>query len=305
MKAGRIILVVMLIALVGLIGWRAQKAIQTKKIEAAKPAPVIIVPVEVTRPSRQEIREIIRSSGGLQSAAEISIFSKVGGKIANNLVGMGSSVAAGQVVSVVNRDEVGYDYKPYEVRSDAKGVVARVLLNPGASVNPSSPIMNLVDVDTVKVVAAVDEKKIRFIGVGQVASVRLEAYPGEVFSARVSIISPVGNPVNRTIDVELVMPNPSHRLKPGMYAEVEWVQSRRSALVVPLVSLVERNGRKAVFLGGEAEARLIPVEAGAIVGDMIEILSGLTGEERIVSVGAGQLNDKDKIKIVERPAAGR
>ncbi|MDD8025090.1 MAG: efflux RND transporter periplasmic adaptor subunit [Acidobacteriota bacterium] len=304
MKAGRIILVVILIALVGLIGWRAWKAVQAKKIEAARPAPVVIVPVEVTRPSRREIREIIRSSGGLQSVAEVSIFSKVGGKIANNLVSLGSSVAAGQIVSVVNRDEIGYDYKPYEVRSDAKGVVARVLLNPGASVNPSSPIMNLVDVDTVKVVAAVDEKKIRFIGVGQAASVRLEAYPGEVFSARVSIISPVGNPVNRTIDVELVMPNPGHRLKPGMYAEVEWVQSRRNALVVPLASLVDRNGRKAVFLAGEAEARLIPVEAGAIVGDMIEILSGLTGEERIVSIGAGQLNDKDKIKIVERPAAG-
>jgi membrane fusion protein (multidrug efflux system) len=218
---------------------------------------------------------------------------------------MGSSVMPGQVVAVVNRDEVGYDYKPYEVRSDAKGVVSRILLNPGASVNPSSPILNLVDVDTVKVVAAVDEKKIRFIAVGQPAAVKLEAYPGEAFSARVSVISPVASPVNRTIEVELIIPNPSHRLKPGMYAEVEWVQSRRSALVVPLASIVDRGGLKHVFLAGEGGAAIVKVETGAVVGDRIEILSGLTGEERIITTGAGQLNDKDKIKIVEQPAAGK
>jgi membrane fusion protein (multidrug efflux system) len=305
MKIGRILFVIVCIGVVGLIGWRTNKTIQAKKLEAAKPAPVVIVPVEVARPSRQTIEEIIHSSGSLQSEAEVSIFSKVGGKIANNLVRMGSSVMPGQVVAVVNRDEVGYDYKPYEVRSDAKGVVSRILLNPGASVNPSSPILNLVDVDTVKVVAAVDEKKIRFIAVGQPAAVKLEAYPGEAFSARVSVISPVASPVNRTIEVELIIPNPSHRLKPGMYAEVEWVQSRRSALVVPLASIVDRGGLKHVFLAGEGGAAIVKVETGAVVGDRIEILSGLTGEERIITTGAGQLNDKDKIKIVEQPAAGK
>jgi multidrug efflux pump subunit AcrA (membrane-fusion protein) len=305
MKIGRILIVVFLIALVGLIGWRANKAVQAKKLEAAKPAPIVVVPVETAQPTRQAIEEIIHSSGSLQSEAEVSIFSKVGGKIANNLVRMGSTVAPGQVVSVVNRDEVGYDYKPYEVRSDAKGVVSRILLNPGASVNPSSPIMNLVDVDTVKVVAAVDEKKIRFIAVGQFAAVKLEAYPGEAFGARVSVISPVANPASRTIDVELIIANPTHRLKPGMYAEVEWVQSRRDALVVPLASVVDRGGRKFVFLAGEGQAAMLPLETGAVVGDKIEVVSGLTGGERIITTGAGQLNDKDKIKVVERPAAGK
>ncbi|MCX6560348.1 MAG: efflux RND transporter periplasmic adaptor subunit [Candidatus Aminicenantes bacterium] len=305
MKIGRILIVVFLIALVGLIGWRANKAVQAKKLEASKPAPVVVVPVETAQPTRQAIEEIVHSSGSLQSEAEVSIFSKVGGKIANNLVRMGSTVAPGQVVSIVNRDEVGYDYKPYEVRSDAKGVVSRILLNPGAAVNPSSPILNLVDVDTVKVVAAVDEKKIRFIAVGQLAAVKLEAYPGEAFGARVSVISPVANPASRTIDVELIIANPSHRLKPGMYAEVEWVQSRRNALVVPLTSVVDRGGRKFVFLAGEGQAAMIPIEIGAVVGDKVEVLSGLTGEERIITTGAGQLNDKDKIKVVEHPVAGK
>ena len=302
MRIGRIIIVLILIALAAFVGYRANQNIQAKKREAAKPAPVTIVPVETVAPAHQDIEDKIHSSGNLQADVEMSIFSKVPGKIANNLVKMGSVVSPGQVVSVVNRDEVGYDYKPYEVKSDAKGVVARILLNPGASVNPSSPILNLVDLDTVKVVAAVDEKKIRFIGLGKPAGVTLEAYPGEMFNARVTNMSPVANAVARTIDVELSIPNPAHRLKPGMYAEVEWIESRRTSLVVPLISVVDRGGQKYVFLASDGRAQMAPITIGAVVGDVIEVLSGLKGDERIITTGAGQLNDKDKITIVERPA---
>jgi len=242
MKIGRILIVLILIVLAALVGFRANQNIQAKKKAMSQPVAETIIPVETVQPSRTEIAEKVHAVGGIQSDAEVSVFSKVSGKIANNLVKMGSVIQPGQIVSVVNRDEVGYDYKPFEVKSDAKGVVARILLNPGASVNPNSPIMNLVDIDIVKAVAAVDEKKIRFIAIGQDARVTLEAYPGEIFSARVTNISPVGNPLSRAVDVELSIPNPSHRIKPGMYAEVEWTLGRRVAIVVPLSAVVDRTG---------------------------------------------------------------
>jgi len=304
MKIFRIIIVLILVALVAFIGYRASQNIQAKKKAMSQPAPEIIVPVEVVAPAKLEIADKVHAVGSIQSDAEVSIFSKVAGKIANNLVKMGSVITPGQVVSVVNRDEVGYDYKPYEVKSDAKGVVARILLNPGASVNPNSPIMNLVDIDLVKVVVAVDEKKIRFIGLGQSARVTLEAYPGEAFAARVTTISPVGNAVSRTIDVELSTPNPAHRIKPGMYVEVEWTISSRPATVVPLASIIDRGGQKYVFLAADGLAKMVPVAVGAVAGDAIEIVSGLTGGEKVITTGAGQLNDKDKIKVVEKSAAG-
>jgi len=303
MKIVRIILVLILIALVAFIGYRANQNIQAKKKAMSQPAPETIVPVEVVAPAKMEIADKVHAVGSIQSDAEVSIFSKVAGKIANNLVKMGSVITPGQVVSVVNRDEVGYDYKPYEVKSDAKGVVARILLNPGASVNPNSPIMNLVDIDQVKVVVAVDEKRIRFIGLGQSARVTLEAYPGEAFSAKVTTISPVGNAVSRTIDVELSMPNPTHRIKPGMYVEVEWTISSRPATVVPLASVIDRGGQKFVFLAADGLAKMVPVGVGAVAGDAIEIVSGLAGGEKVITTGAGQLNDKDKIKVVERQSA--
>jgi multidrug efflux pump subunit AcrA (membrane-fusion protein) len=304
MKIFRVVIVLILIALVAFIGYRASQNIQAKKKAMSQPAPETIVPVEVVALAKMEIADKVHAVGSIQSDAEVSIFSKVAGKIANNLVKMGSVITPGQVVSVVNRDEVGYDYKPYEVKSDAKGVVARILLNPGASVNPNSPIMNLVDIDQVKVVVAVDEKKIRFIGLGQSAGVTLEAYPGESFAAKVTTISPVGNAVSRTIDVELSMPNPTHRIKPGMYVEVEWTISSRPATVVPLASVIDRGGQKFVFLAADGQAKMVPVNVGVVAGDAIEIVSGLAGGEKVITTGAGQLNDKDKIKVVEKSAAG-
>jgi membrane fusion protein (multidrug efflux system) len=302
-KIARIIIVLILIALVAVIGYRANQNIQAKKKAMSQPAPETVVPVEVVAPGKMDIAEKVHAVGNIQSDAEVSIFSKVAGKIANNLVRMGSVITPGQIVSVVNRDEVGYYNNPYYVKPDAMGVVARILLNPGASVNPNSPIMNLVDIDLVKVVAAVDEKKIRFIGMGQGARVILEAYPGEVFGARVTTISPVGNPINRTIDVELSIPNPTHRIKPGMYVEVEWTISSRTATVVPLAAVVDRGGQKYVFLAADGLAKMVPVTVGVVAGDAIEVVSGLAGGEKVITVGAGQLNDKDKIKVVEKSAS--
>lgn len=299
MKIGRILVVLILVALVVFVGLRVRQNLEAKKRAMSQPPEVKIVPVETAQPSRQDIIETIHASANVQADSEVTIYSKVNGKIAQNLVKMGSSIQPGQVVAIVNRDEVGYEFKPFEVKCDAKGVVSKLLLNPGAAVNPNVPLMTLVDIDTVKAVASVDEKKIRFIKMDQPARVTLEAYPGEVFAARVTNISPVANAVNRTVDVELSIPNANHRIKPGMYAEVEWIESRRSALVIPLIAVVERSGQKFVFFAENGTVSLKPVTLGAVVGDAIEILSGLKGDERIVTTGAGQLNDKDKIKTIQ------
>jgi membrane fusion protein (multidrug efflux system) len=304
MKIGRILLVLVLVALVLFVAFRVFQNMEARRKAARQPVAEKIVPVETALPRLAEIMERIKASANIQAEAEITIYSKVSGKITQNLVKMGSLVQPGQVVALVSRDEVGYEFKPYEVKSDVKGVVARLLQNPGAAVNPAIPLMALVEIDTVKVVAAVDERKIRFIQLGQSARVTLEAYPGEVFAARVTNISPVANPVNRTIDVELSLANPGYRIKPGMYAEAEWTTGRRQALVVPLTAIVDRADRKFVFLADGGQARMQPVTVGVIVGDAIEILTGLQGHEQVVTTGAGGLNDRDKIKVIGPPSAG-
>ena len=295
----RIAAAVVALAFVGFIGYRASVNYKAKRAAANRPVAEKIVPVRTAVPQAQTFVDTIKAAGNVQANAEVALFSKVPGKIIQNNVQMGSAVTPGLTVTLVNRDEVGYQFKTYEVKSDVKGVVSRILQNPGAMVGPGTPLMTLVDIDVVKAVAAVDELKIRFVRMGQPVKVRFQAYPGEVFNARVTNVSPVANPVSRTIEVEVTIPNPSHRVKPGMYAEAEFEQGQHSGRVLPIVAVVDRAGRKYVFTVAGDRAVLKEVATGAVAGDMIEITAGLDGTETVVTTGADRLEDKDRVTVVK------
>jgi multidrug efflux pump subunit AcrA (membrane-fusion protein) len=291
--------IIIAILLVGLIGFRTVNAIRLKNASKNRPSLEKIIPVSLIKPEKREITEVIHAAGSLSADNEVTLYSKVQGKIQNNPARMGSSVKPGQAVSIVIRDEIGFEFQPYEVKSDVKGFISKVFLNPGAAVNPSTPIMTLVDIDTVKAVASVDELKIRFIRIGQGAKVLTQAYPGETFFGKVSSISPVCNPVNRTVDIEIRIPNPSYRLKPGMYAEAEFIQDRRTVWTLPVAAVVEKAGQKTVFLTQNGKAVLIPVATGSVLEDAVEIVSGLKGTESVVGSGASLLENGSRIAVVE------
>ena len=295
----KIIATLAAVAVLAFIGYRASVNYKAKKAAENRPVPERVIPVQTTTAQTRAFVDSVKASGNVQADAEVTLYSKVPGKIVRNEVRMGSIVTPGMTVAVVNRDEVGYQFNAYEVRSDVKGVVSRVFQNPGALVGPSAPLMTLVDIDVVKAVPAVDELKIRFVRLGQPVKVRLQAYPGEVFDARVTNISPVANPVTRTIEVEVSIPNASHRVKPGMYAEAEFEQGRRTALVLPVVSVVERAGRKYVFAVAGGKAVRKEVTTGAVAGDMIEITSGIDGTETFVTAGADKLEANERVSVAK------
>lgn len=295
----KIIAVVVALAVVGVIGYRASVNLKAKKAAQNQPVAEKIVPVRTTTAQPREFTDRIKASGNVQAESEVVLFSKVPGKIVRNNVKMGSVVTPGMTVAVVNRDEIGYQYNAFEVKSDVKGVVVRVLQNPGALVSPATPLISMVDIDTVKAVAAVDELKIRFVRLGQAVKVHLQAYPNELFSAVVSNISPVANSLTRTIEVEVSIPNANHRIKPGMYAEAEFEEGRHRGLVLPIVAVVDRSGRKYVFAVAGGKALMKEVTTGAVAGDMIEIVSGIDGSETIVSTGADRLENDDKVTVVK------
>lgn len=285
--------------LIGLIGYRIMHAIRVKNDSRNKPAEVKIIPVSLIKPQKREIMETIHASGSLVADNEVLLYSKVQGKIRNNSARMGSPVEPGQTVAWVLRDEIGYEFQPFEVKSDIKGFISKVFLNAGSSVNANTPIMALVDIDSVKAVASVDELNIRFIRIGQGAKVTVQAYPGELFYGTVSSISPVSNPLNRTVDVEIRISNPSFRLKPGMYAEAEFIRSRRTAWTLPVTSVIEKADRKIVFVPKGDQAAEVSVTTGTVLEDAVEIVSGLQGAENVVGAGASLLEKGSKINVIE------
>lgn len=290
-----------LATVLGFIAYRAVVAVKEKQAVRQEAVAERKVPVHVGTPVIRTIADEASQTGTIIAESEITLYSKVNGKLVRNLVEMNDAVKPNQVVAVVDRDEVGYEYNQFEVRTQIGGTVAKVFLNSGAVVNPNVPLMQVVAMDRVKALVAVREDRIRFVRVGQTAEVAVDAYPGEHFEGRVTNISPLASAQTRTVDVEIRIPNPAHRLKPGMFAQAVLKFESRKAMLVPLGAVTEREGRNIVFVVRDSVAELRPVTIGIAVGDQIEIVSGLGDDERIAVMGTQRLNDRDPVTIVEKP----
>ena len=90
------------------------------------------------------------------------------------------------------------------------------------------------------------------------ADVTVDAFPGEKFDGRIAHVAPVLDPATRTAQIEIEVQNANFRLKPGMYAKVDFVVERReNTLVVPANAIVDLDGKKGVFLPGRRRRRAV------------------------------------------------
>jgi RND family efflux transporter MFP subunit len=196
-------------------------------------------------------------------------------------------------------DELKINLSNTTITSPVNGFVGSRTLDPGAWVTPNSAFMSLVDITTVRLVANVVEKDLRRVSQGLSADVEVDAYPGEHFTGRVAHMAPVLDPATRTAQIEIEIPNPSSRLKPGMYAKVTFtVDKREKALVIPANALVDVGGKRGVFLPASGEtAKFQPIEPGVATPELVEVIAGLAEGDRIITTGAAALREGDKILL--------
>jgi RND family efflux transporter MFP subunit len=218
-------------------------------------------------------------------------------------------------------DELKINLSNTVIASPVDGFVGKRFLDPGATVSPNVPVASLVDIRSVRMVANLVEKDVRRVTVGTRADIDVDAYPGETFAGRVSRVAPVFDPATRTAEMEIEVPNPGFRLKPGMYARVQLtVAVRPDAITVPSNAVVRLDGKPGVFLaearsgaatGGPSgaaatsgkssgddkslSAKFVAIETGISDGKSVEIVSGVRDGARVITTGAGALKDGDRI----------
>jgi RND family efflux transporter MFP subunit len=193
------------------------------------------------------------------------------------------------------------------IASSVDGFVARRSLDPGAWVATNSSFISVVDIGTVRMVANVAEKDIQHITAGTTAHVGVDAYAGETFTGRVARVAPVLDPATRTAQIEVEIPNSDYRLKPGMYARVEFTTATHpKVLTVPTAAVVNIQGKSGVFLpGGGNVAKFQPISLGLQQGELTEIVAGLQEGDRVVTTGAGALQDGDRIILPGQAASAQ
>ena len=143
------------------------------------------------------------------------------------------------------------------------------------------------------------------------ADVEVDAFPGEKFNGNVAHVAPILDPATRTAQIEVEIQNLQFRLKPGMYARVNFtVEHREKTLVVPTAALVDIGGNRGVFLPNKGDqgdiAKFKKIEVGIIDQQMVEVASGLVEGETVVTTGAAALREGDRIVLPgQKPPDGQ
>ena len=174
-------------------------------------------------------------------------------------------------------------------------VLAKTALQ-GMMFRPGDPLFSLADLSAVAVMTDVYEQDAGALRAGQPATVTIAAFPGESFQGVVDRIYPALETATRTARVRVMLSNPERRLRLGMLATVEIaapVADGREVVAVPAAAVLDGGRRRVVLveLGG-GRFRPAEVRTGARAGGRVEILEGLSGDERVV-VGANFLIDAE------------
>lgn len=191
-------------------------------------------------------------------------------------------------------------------------------VNLGDYVKDGADLVNLEDTSALTVDFRLPERYQTRIAAGQVVQVRLDALPGQDFSARVQAVDPLLDANGRSVSVRATLPpSPRGELRPGMFARVTTIFSvNDAALVVPEEAIVPQAGKQFVFRledGGEGDAkkrvsRRVEVQLGVRRGPQVQVMSGLKVGDTVVVAGQQRLQkDGTAVRVVDmsRPGGGK
>lgn len=198
--------------------------------------------------------------------------------------------------------ETGKSHARFHVTAPASGQIIKQDVTLGATVEKSDSLYAILNTDVVWVEGEVYEDTLAllqdkswqiphaYLPVGSEVRIRVPAYPGKVFNGTISQISAVMNPEKRTVHFWTEVANPTHQLKPGMFAEQTLViEKLDDVLSVPLIAVLEDGATKFVFVESGNTYVKHEVEVGAKDDQYIEIKDGLFAGERVVVQGTHQL----------------
>lgn len=189
---------------------------------------------------------------------------------------------------LTNGDEAVMDDEAIPVRSPLGGVVLEKKVTQGTAVTVGVPLFVVSDLTEIWAVAEIDETALPFVSSGQEAAIKVAAYPGEVFEGRVSFVSDMVNPRTRRVTVRCQVPNLDRRLKPEMYAALDFLAGdAREVLAVPQSAVQEIRGRPVVFVRGpDGSFERRDTTLGLEVDGWVEIRSGLNQGETVATAGS-------------------
>jgi len=191
------------------------------------------------------------------------------------------------------------------ITAPSSGAITTLAVRRGMSVVSGQTLAEITALNPVWLEAAVPESQAGDVSIGQTVRAALTAYPGELFSGRITAILPSAQADSRTLTVRAELPNPGLRLRPGMFAQVTLSPEPRDALLIPAEAVI-RTGRRNLVMLAQGKGGFLPAEIriGREANGQIEVLAGLAAGEQVVVSGQFLLDSEASLSGIKvRPIA--
>lgn len=192
------------------------------------------------------------------------------------------------------------------IRAPFSGYISDRPTAVGEYVTPASRIATVLRTNPVKLLLQVPEAEAGRVGQGLQVSARVASYPDQQFAGTVVAVNPAIDPVSRVLTVEAAIENGRNLLRPGMFATARVTQpgGTQGVFVPRAAVLTNPNTNSSSIYVVERDptnenaevARLRVVQLGEDEGEMLRILSGLRGEETVITSNLGELFDGAQIR---------
>ncbi|MEF2155964.1 efflux RND transporter periplasmic adaptor subunit [Luteimonas sp. FXH3W] len=188
------------------------------------------------------------------------------------------------------------------VTAPISGTVASRSIKTGNFVQISSPIYRIVSSQLLEAVINVPEAEKSKLQVGLPVQMTVDAMPGQTFEGRISRIAPVVDSGSGTFRAVAAFPG-GVGLQPGMFGRLSVAfDQHNNAMLVPRAALLEGEQNSAVFVVRNGKAVRAPITTGYSQGEWIEVRSGITTQDRVITAGKAAVRDGMPVTVLA-PAA--
>lgn len=190
-------------------------------------------------------------------------------------------------------------YAPFDGVVTARNTDIGQLIDSGASGGPPRSLFQMAAINKLRVFISVPEIYSQASVPGLTADLTFAEFPGRRFQGQLVRTSRSIDPTARTLNVEIDVDNSKGALLPGAYTEVHLkLKNSIPTLTIPVSSLLfRREGLRVAVATANNTAELQPVSLGRDFGDFVEITTGLTGQERVISNPPDSIIDGERINV--------
>jgi RND family efflux transporter MFP subunit len=185
------------------------------------------------------------------------------------------------------------------------GVLTKRNVDPGALINSGAQatgkeLFDIARVDPLRVFVSVPQSYSQSMKAGMKATITLQEFPGQKFTAEVARTAEAIDPGTRTLNTEVDVPNKDGKLLPGSYGQVHFaVKNAGQRLTIPVNAMLFRSeGAQVAVVGSDDKVQLRPIVIGRDFGVTLEVLDGIEATDRIIINPADSLENGQQVHVV-------